>query len=174
MITTRLIRTIVGGIAASAVAALLAVPGSAEAAPAARGSAPGAAAVAGPAVHLWPRPDLSGLRVKSPNTAPIYLVDPEGYRRWIPNPATYNNLFRDWTGVAVDLGTNLISARPALDDGAFLARAPGTAPVYLVSNGVKRWVVSPATMDKYWFDWNKVRAVPAPALNSIPTGPSWF
>jgi hypothetical protein len=165
-------RAIAGAVAAGAVAVLLAVPGPAEAA--ARGSATGAA-TAGSAVHfLRPRPDLAGLRVQSPNTAPIYLIDPEGYRRWIPNPATYDSLFRNWNGVAVDLGTNLIASRPALDDGAFLARAPGTAPVYLVSNGVKRWVVSPATMDKYWFDWSKVRDVPAPALNSIPTGPNWY
>lgn len=172
MITARMVRTVGCAVAAGAAAILFAVPASAGA-PSQRPATGAGANAAAQARHLKPRPDLSGLRVRSPNTAPIYVIDPDGYRRWIPNPDTYNNLFRDWTSVVVDLGTNLIAAGPALDDGAFLARAPGTAPVYLVSNGQKRWIVSPATMDKYWFDWSKIRDVPLSALNAIPTGPSW-
>lgn len=171
MTTTRMVRTVVGAVAASAAAVLLAVPATAGTV---HRSAAGAAAPAGAGVgHLRPRPDLSGLRVQSPHTAPIYLIDPEGYRRWIPSPATYNALFRDWNGVVTDLGANLIAPGPDLDGGAFLGRAPGAARVYLVSNGEKRWIVSPATMDKYWFDWSKIRDVPAAALHAIPNGPDW-
>jgi hypothetical protein len=166
-------RAIIGAVAASTVGVLLGVPASAGTA--VHGSAPGATAAAGSAVHSsQTRPDLAGLRVRSPNSAPIYLIDPEGYRRWIPNPATYDSLFRSWDGVVDDLGTNLIATRPALDDGAFLARAPGSAPVFLISNGQKRWIVFATGMDKYWFDWNKVRDVPASALDAIPTGPHWY
>ena len=32
--------------------------------------------------------------------------------------------------------------------------------MYLISNGVKRWVTSPAAMDKYYFAWNRVYGVP--------------
>jgi hypothetical protein len=134
---------------------------------------PATAAAGVPAAGLEPRPDLAGVRVQSPNSAPIYLIDPDGYRRWIPDPATFDSLFRDWTGVVVDLGTNRIAEGPALDSGAFLARAPNTAPVYLISNGVKRWITSPAAMDRYWFDWAKIREVPAPGLAAIPNGPYW-
>ena len=166
----RMIRTVVCAVAASTAAAVLSAPASAGTV---HRSAADAVNLRSAAALLVPRPDLSGLRMQSPHTAPIYLIDPEGYRRWIPNPATYDALFRDWGGVVSDLGTNQISARPALDNGAFLARAPGTAPVYLISNGVKRWIVYATTMDKYWFDWAKVHDLSAGALNSIPSGPNW-
>jgi hypothetical protein len=116
-----------------------------------------------------PRPDLNGLRVKLPNADPIYLIL-DGYRRWIPDPDTYNNLFRNWDGVIVDIDINDIPEGPPLSHGAILARALNTAPVYLVSNGLKRWVTSPAAMDKYWFAWEKVLNVPASLLDPLPPG----
>jgi hypothetical protein len=120
-----------------------------------------------------PRPDLSGLRVKLPNQAPIYLVSPEGYRQWIPNPPTYNNLFRDWNGVVIDIDITQIAETVPLSDGAILARADGTAPVYIVSNGVKRWITAPSVMDKYYFNWNTVVVVPHVLLDFIPTAANW-
>jgi hypothetical protein len=120
-----------------------------------------------------PRPDLAGLRVKAPNAAPIYLIDPEGYRRWIPDPTTYDNLFRDWNGVIVALDVTSVPERPALSHGAVLVRGNGQAPVYLVSNGIKRWITSPATMDKYYFDWNKIQVLTPAVVHSIPTGGAW-
>jgi hypothetical protein len=122
---------------------------------------------------LTPRPDLSGLRVKSPNDPAIYLIDPDGYRRWIPNPATYNNLFRDWNGVVISIDINEIALGLNLTDGAVLARATGTAPVYLVSNGIKRWITSPSAMDKYYFNWNTIIQIPHVLIDSIPTGANW-
>ena len=120
-----------------------------------------------------PRPDLAGLRVKSPNAPQVYLIDPDGYRRWIPNPPTYNNLFRDWNGIITDIDTNEISEASPLTDGAVLARGIGTAPVYLVSNGMKRWITSPTAMDKYYFNWNTVVQIPSILVDSIPTGSPW-
>jgi hypothetical protein len=43
--------------------------------------------------------------------------------------------------------------------------------VYLVSNGQKRHVASPAVMDKFWFNWNTIQAVPQNILDALPTGP---
>jgi hypothetical protein len=120
-----------------------------------------------------PRPDLAGLRVKAPNAAPIYLIDPEGYRRWIPDPTTYDNLFRDWNGVIVALDITSVPERPPLSHGAALVRGNGQAPVYLVSNGIKRWITSPAAMDKYYFDWDKIQVLAPAVVNSIPTGGAW-
>jgi hypothetical protein len=43
------------------------------------------------------RPDLNGARVKHPLYSSVYLID-RGQKRGIPNPGTYNNLFKDWNG----------------------------------------------------------------------------
>src|SRR5262245_24593851 len=86
-----------------------------------------------------PRTDLAGIRIKSPNAPAIYLIDPDGYRRWIPDPDTYNNLFRDWNGIVVDIDVVSIPEGAPLTSGAVLARPSNAAPVYLVSNGQKRW-----------------------------------
>jgi len=126
-----------------------------------------------PSSSVGPRPDLAGLRVKTPNRPEIYLIDPDGFRRRIPNPQTYNNLFRDWNGVVVDIDITQIAESSPLTSGAILARADGTAPVFLISNGVKRWVTSPATMDKYYFNWNRVYVVPGALVDFIPSGPNW-
>ena len=119
------------------------------------------------------RPDLSGLRIKSPTDTAIYLIDPEGYRRHIPNPETYENLFRDWNGIVADINANDIARGPALSSGAVLAKSPGRAEVYLVSNGIKRHIASPAVMDKYYFDGGKVQTMSQSVLDSIPTGQTW-
>ncbi|PSJ26899.1 hypothetical protein B7P34_20475 [Streptosporangium nondiastaticum] len=116
-------------------------------------------------------PELNGARVKGVNSPAIYLIL-DGKRRWIPNPATYNNLFRDWNGIqsVVDIGA--IDDGGQLSDGAILAKSPSGPAVYLVSNGIKRWITSPAAMDKYYFDWNKIVNLSPVALDSIPTGAS--
>lgn len=122
-----------------------------------------------PASFLAPRPDLNGLRVKLPGRPEIYLID-QGYRRWIPNPATFNNLFRNWNGIVEEISITSIPTSQNISSGAILARAYGTAPVYLVDQGLKRWITSPAAMDRYNFSWERVYEVPSILLNSIPSG----
>jgi len=125
-----------------------------------------------PASLRSPRPDLAGLRLTPLTGGPIYLVNPEGLLQWIPNPATYNNLFRDWNGVyRVDIATMPIGT--ALSDGAILAKGNVSSAVYIVSNGKKRWITSPAVMDKYYFNWNHIYVVPQVLVDSIPTGIIW-
>jgi hypothetical protein len=43
--------------------------------------------------------------------------------------------------------------------------------VYLIQNGAKRWVTSPAVLFALGKTWADVRAVPDGALMSIPVGP---
>jgi hypothetical protein len=118
-----------------------------------------------------PRPDLNGLRVKSPTEAKIYLID-GGCRRWIPNPETYNNLFRDWNGVVIDIDINEIPEAAPISEGAILSKGSNSPAVFLVDRGIKRWVTSPAAMDKYYFNWGRVYVVPQVLVDSIPTGSS--
>jgi len=120
---------------------------------------------------LNPRPDLNGFRVKSPASPAIYLID-NGLRRWIPNPETYNNLFRDWSGIIIDINIDDIPLGSNISDGAILARPYHGNPVYLIDRRKKRWITSPAAMDKYHFAWNRIYEVPRILLDSIPTGPN--
>jgi hypothetical protein len=118
-----------------------------------------------------PRPDLAGKRIQAPGTPGIYLIDDDGTARHVPDPTTYNNLFRDWSGIqAVDPAT--VTAGPELTSGAYLATpASGGGAVYLVTNGQKRHVSSPASMDKFWFSWGTVQTVPQATLDALPNGP---
>jgi len=116
----------------------------------------------------------SGERMKSPGNPAVFLIDPEGYKRWIPNAATYNNLFVDWTGIIENTDVLSIYPGPPLSDGAFLAKASNSAAVYLVSNGQKRWLTSPAVMDKYHFNWGAINVLLPAHLEAIPTGPNWY
>lgn len=118
-----------------------------------------------------PRPDLNGYRVVLPAGGAVYLID-EGYRRWIPDPETYNNLFRNWDGIVRDINIVDIPEASPLSHGAVLAVPVGGGAVYLVSNGQKRWITSPAAMDKYWFNWDRIRETPQAILDGIPEGRS--
>ncbi len=117
------------------------------------------------------RPDLNGWRVKMPNSPRVYLVD-QGYRRWIPNPETYNNLFRDWNGIREFIDVNTIPEGLPIANGAILARPAGGPAVYFLDAGVKRWVTSPDAMDRYHFNWNRVYSVPPIVLQNISDGPA--
>jgi hypothetical protein len=115
-----------------------------------------------------PRPELNGLRLKLPNQDPIYLID-RGLRRHIPNPATYHNLFGA-SPFQEDLNLLDIQEGAEISDGAVLARAEGTAPIYLVEQGSKRHIMSPSIMNQYGFG-GPVQVVAPILLAGIQNGP---
>jgi hypothetical protein len=117
-----------------------------------------------------PRPDLDGVRCKFTNRPHIYVIMDGGYRRHIPDPDTYNNLFRSWGGIVVDNDIDEISETRALQSGAVLVRGHLTPHVYLVDHGQKRHVTSPAAMDKYQFNWSRVYVIPQSTVDAMPTG----
>ncbi|HKQ51668.1 MAG TPA: hypothetical protein VJT74_04820 [Pyrinomonadaceae bacterium] len=117
-----------------------------------------------------PRPDLNGSRIRHPAGA-IYLIL-DGMRYHIPNPPTYNNLFRDWNGIDTDINVTDITDGGALSDGAVLAVQNEGGVVYLVTNGFKRAIISPTAMDHYHFSWERIVRVPRILLDFIQeTGP---
>lgn len=116
-----------------------------------------------------PRPDLNGTRCKFSNRPHIYLID-NGYRRHIPDPTTYNNLFRDWEGVVVDNDIDEIPEARAIQSGAILAKGHATPQVYLIDQGQKRHIVSPDVMEKFHFAWGRIYVVPQILIDAIPTG----
>jgi len=97
-----------------------------------------------------------------------YLVL-DGKVRHIPDPTTYNNLFEDWNNIIKsDPGLQVTGA--PLTNGAYLSTAPGDPKVYLVNDGVKRWIASPQVFNKYHFNGKAVRQLSPAAQNAIPTG----
>ena len=113
------------------------------------------------------RNDLNGLRMQLPGNPAIYLID-EGCKRHIPNPPTFDNLFRDWSYIQ-DIDIDEIQTGTQITGGAILAQGKGRAEVYLIDGGTKRYVPSPAVMDRYNFRWPTNR-IDTAIIDAIPTG----
>ena len=116
------------------------------------------------------RHDLDGLRLAKPGDPTIYLMD-QGRKRGITDPMTYNGLFRDWNTVVQDVDVNEIDNGPVVDPRNILVQGYGEATIYLLDQGKKRGITSPATMDRYDFSWYKVHHVPVALLQQINDGP---
>ena len=118
-----------------------------------------------------------GQRVQLPNSSAIYVVDPAGYRRWIPDMDAYLRLFRDWQGVVVGPDARCILAGEPLPTDVRLVRADGDPGIYLVDRTGgwthKRWIVTEPIFDTYHFSWRTAQTISLSALRSIPSGPNW-
>ena len=120
------------------------------------------------AAVVWNKYD--GERVKGSNGAAIYLVL-NGQLCWIPDPTTYNNLFSSWNGVVVsDYLVDNIPQGQQLTSGALLVKSPSGAPVYLLTNGKKRWIPSPDVFAKFSFNSAKVVNLPQVVVDALPQG----
>ena len=122
------------------------------------------------------RPDLAGCKVRVTGKTPIYVIDRRGYRRLIPFPLTFMNLFKDhevFQGILVADGILDIAEGPALDDGAILIRGMHSEDIYLMDKGRKRIISSARIMDKYGIDEASVTVVPQILVNSVPAGEVW-
>lgn len=117
------------------------------------------------------RPDLNGLLVQLPGADPIYLVI-NGFRRWVPNPQTFINLFVPGARVVPDVNIGLIPEATPLTSGAVLARPAGGNPIYVISNGVKMLIPSMDVFNRYQFNMNNVQNVSPVLIDFIPTGPN--
>jgi hypothetical protein len=117
-----------------------------------------------------PMPQLNGLLLQLPGNPKVYLVL-NAFRCWVPDPATFNNLFVAGATITPDINIGVVSEGPALSSGAVLAKSTDSDRVYLVSNGVKMWIPSPAIFTRYQFNSAKVQVVAPILINSIPNGP---
>jgi hypothetical protein len=137
---------------------------------------------------MAPRHDLNGLRVQQYGDPNVYLID-LGLRRWIPTTAVMARLFAaaahryhgTMPGVILDLHVNQMDAGPQLPEECVLFQAADSPQVFLLdhdANGeqVKRWITTAATMDRFQFDWAKIKRwnVPLASLG-LQDGPdiSW-
>lgn len=124
-------------------------------------------------INLSNLSQYDGLRIQEIGRPEVYLII-DGQKRWITSPTVYNRLFiiQLWSASSIPTGLPL-----GEDSGLF--RIDNTAPVYLKDKNasgtvVKRWITSPAVMDKYNFSWQAVYNVPGWIGYPIPDGPSIY
>ena len=108
-------------------------------------------------------PGPSGQRVKSPTSDAVFLIDPAGYKRPIPDPTTYNQFFRGWEGITTTSETNCYWTGSTIELGFdYLAKTSSGAYYFVDSTGstqVARWIPSVAIYDKYYFSWGTPQLV---------------
>ena len=118
-----------------------------------------------------PAPELNGLLLQLPTAPQCYLVL-NGFRCWIPDTTTFNNLFIPGAKITFDIGIGAVSEGTPLSVGACLVRGNGTdQTVYLVTNGVKMGIPSMAVFTDYQFNPATVQTVPQIVIDFLPTGP---
>ena len=124
----------------------------------------------GPLIDVFimtPKPLTNGMHARSPEGTIFLVLDNK--LRGIINPTVYNSLFRDWTTTLIasagsyNVGSNI-------DQNVYLATGTPDGKVFLVIDGTKRWIIGPPVFDKYGFNWNTVRTLPADQLAAIPNG----
>lgn len=121
------------------------------------------------------RPDLAGRKVRVRGETPIYLVDPDGYRRLVPFPHTFMNLFADRVLLQVQAAGDIadIPEGPALDNGTMLLRGISCERFYLLDHGRRRLITSRRIMEKYEFTEEATIVVPRVLIDAIPEGEIW-
>ena len=117
-----------------------------------------------------PMPELNGLLLQLPGAPQVYLVL-NGFRCWVPDPATFNNLFVSGATIIQDINIGVVSQGPALSSGAVLAQAAGSPTVYLVTDGEKMAIPSADIFNRYQFNWNSIQVCAPVIINSVPNGP---
>ena len=116
---------------------------------------------------------LDGYRIKVKDERGVYLVFGEK-KHLIPDEGTYNHLFENWKDIRTVSKSEFdgVETGDSIDSGAVLAKG-STAAVYLISMaGQKLHIEHKETMDKFDFDWKKVKAVPEILIADIPAGES--
>jgi hypothetical protein len=122
-----------------------------------------------------PRPEMAGCKVRVRGTTPIYLIDPDGYRRLIPFPLTFMNLFKDASLLKVQVCNSLadIIEGDPLDDGTVLLRGRSSEKIYLLDQKKKRLITNLSVMNKYEFSEQAVVVVPQGVIEALPDGETW-
>ena len=116
-----------------------------------------------------PMPQYNGTLRQAPGSPAIYLVL-NGLLCLVPNMETLANLFVSGVKPVQDPDLDEIQAGPPLTRGAVLAQAIGTAPCYLVTNGVKMWIINSDAFNAYQFNVKNIQFVQGVLIDFIPTG----
>jgi hypothetical protein len=124
-------------------------------------------------VGLKPRPDLAGCRLRRPGGRTVYLVDPAGCRRRMPDDLAYARLFRERSRIADHGGLEAIVRGPSFAANTMLVRGHASETLYLLDRGRKRRIAGTTTLHKYSFDSDRVFVVRQPLIDAMACGTDW-
>jgi hypothetical protein len=132
-----------------------------------------------PSVAKPPVPAAEGDLIKAPYLPEVFLVE-GGRRHRIPDEATFLSRWTwdqvktvpDETIVMTPRGPDLpsVAAPPAVVVEGDLIKAPDDPAVFLVREGIRRWIPDEATFLTRW-SWDWVRTLPREAVDAVPRGP---
>lgn len=119
---------------------------------------------------------FNGSCIKTKDNDAVYLVM-DGKKKHVPNPDTYNNLFKNWNqindgGKLEKIWNKIVDSIPtgeAITDGAILIKDESD-PVYLLTNKKKYWITDPDQFNNCNFDWNKIKKYPTIVIDAIERG----
>ncbi|KAH7067918.1 hypothetical protein FB567DRAFT_599328 [Paraphoma chrysanthemicola] len=115
---------------------------------------------------------FEGKHIKGDQSAPIYLVLDQKLRH-VASPAVYEALFGkgEWKFQTVPQAlVDNFPKGPTLDQTTPLIKGDD-APVYLIDEKRKRWIMSPDVFNRYGLSWDTVRNVGS-VVDLIPNGPN--
>lgn len=126
-------------------------------------------------VARLPRLELSGAKVRIPGSDALYVIDRHGYRRRIPFPLAFINLFKDsaFHSALISSSVAEIPEGPSLDDDSILLRGAASEHIYLLDGGRKRLIRGRAVMEKYGFNESSVVVIPQAVVDAVPAGDVW-
>jgi hypothetical protein len=110
-----------------------------------------------------------GKRVRTAKDPAVWLVMC-GVRRWIPDEVTYNNIFRDWSGIRTitDREIDSIPTGKTLRNASLVK---GTDPrVFFVHDNTKYYIKSEAAFNAWNFDWSEIALAEQVVLNRMTNG----
>lgn len=111
-----------------------------------------------------------GQRVTASKPGAVFVVI-NGQLHAIPDTATYNNLFTNWTTILVS--DYLIDEMPrgvALSAGAVLAKGNVHGAAFLITNGRKHWIPNTQIFDLFSFNARNVNVVAQVIIDAVPQG----
>jgi hypothetical protein len=98
-----------------------------------------------------------------------------GWKRHIPNPATFEAMGLSWYGSAPVADGWIPTGHQLLDAAATgrLVRQPGAqVPVYVMDAGAKRHIADPAAFLACGYGWDSLSIISETTIASFPAGPS--
>ena len=93
----------------------------------------------------------------------VWYVTESGMKRHIPSAEIFNSYRNDWNKI-----TKVSEIELEFYPTNNLIRLEGGVEVYLLENGIKRWIESPEAFARHGFDWHKIAPVNQTELNYYP------